>query len=526
MVKYSLAARFPLGVYLGHTGDANRDLFPDPARLHAALLNAAAQGSTAVDNGEGLHLSEESTRALSWLEENPPSGLALPEVRWLSPRLDRMIYRNVASIVIDKKGTRPHLESRAISDGVAVKGSYAYIWEEMPTVVAEALDRLLVDVPALGEASSLVILERVDCEPTLLLDATATPFTAGRVQVRVPEKGRTNHLIASYRSAHPNKKPTKSADKFSHSDSIRKPALPTQCLTSVRYVPVNHEEPDTPWSEVLLLEASGRKIAPDEQVAACVALHRALIARIQSDVSPVVTGKYPGNAGLCPPNHMSIQYLPHKHVEHLGLNKSVFALLLPKGTDATTYQQLGKALSGEFPLWSRGQFLCNLEFNGRTEMADRFWKPSAPGSVRLWKPLNAFVPESRTHFDKKKWRKWGLRDAGLVSVAHVCRDTFNTELRGPKRYEKLRDLVESAGVQVFQPKQLTSHPRNFVHRTNKSLTVQPWTGLIYLGGVLPETAITALGQSRHLGGGLLVPVDVDKSEFDLLVKENLNDDQP
>ena len=52
MTNLGILARFPLGVYQGHKADGSPDTFPDPARLQAALLSAAAQGPHAIiENG-------------------------------------------------------------------------------------------------------------------------------------------------------------------------------------------------------------------------------------------------------------------------------------------------------------------------------------------------------------------------------------------------------------------------------------------------------------------------------------------
>lgn len=521
MPRYCLTARFPLGVYLGHTGDANRDSFPDPARLHAALMNAAAQGCTAqVDQDERwLVPSERALRALEWIDENPPTGLAMPEQAWVSSDRARMMYREVSSVTISKNGVDRKTENRAVSDGVAVNGSYGYVWDDMPTDIADAIDELLPDVSCLGEATSLVILESAPIDPNFVIDPEATAFTIGRKPVRVSASGRTKHLIDVFRSGYGKKRPSKSADKFSNSDPLHNPPVAGAFLATARYVPVDVEDHDsaTPWSEAIVLEAVGKQLDPSEYVSAAVALHRALIARIRNDVSPVITGRYP-EGDPRPANNLAIHYLPHKYVESLGINSSVFVLLVPCGTDAATYEQLQKALTGDFPLRSKGKTLCQLKFNGRVIRSDEFWPKPRSGTVRLWEPLNVFIPESRPN-NRMTRDQWSLADAGLLSIAHVWRENFATSAKGPARYVELRNKVWAAGARVFHARPVTREVRNYVHRTNKSLTVQPWQGLVHLADLQPTTAVTALGQSRHLGGGLLVPFDVSMQDFAVLVKE-------
>ena len=78
MTNLGILARFPLGVYQGHKADGSPDAFPDPARLQAALLSAAAQGPHAIIENGQLTPSEESLKALRWLEENPRPGYRFP----------------------------------------------------------------------------------------------------------------------------------------------------------------------------------------------------------------------------------------------------------------------------------------------------------------------------------------------------------------------------------------------------------------------------------------------------------------
>lgn len=521
MPKYCLTARFPLGIYLGHTGDANRDAYPDPARLHAALMNAAAQGVHAEEdpNEHQLRPSQQSLQALQWLEAHPPTGLAMPEQQWLSPDTSRMMYRNVGSVKIDKTGVTRATENRVVSDGVSVNGAYGYIWDEMPVDIAEAITALLPDVACLGEASSLVVLEQQEIEATLTLDPQATAFSTERVQVRIALPGRTQHLRDVFHARYGKKPPSKKADKFLKDDPIHDPPIPKDHLGTARYLRVNAADKEcaTPWTKVILLEVHGKQLGVKEQVRAAVALHRALIARIRTDVSPVITGRYAAGAQR-PANNLAIQYIPHRHLEALGLKTSAFALLVPQDADSTVYEQLNQALTGPFPLRSGGKFLCQLKYNGHVFRGDAFWPAPQPGTIRMWEPLNVFIPESRPH-NKQQGVLWRLADAGLLSVAFVWRDNFPTKETGPARYVELRDAAYNADVRIFHDHPVSRNTRSFVHRTNRSLTIQPWRGLVHLGSLQQDRAIIALGQSRHLGGGLLIPVDIPRSEFETMTSE-------
>jgi len=157
MTNLGILARFPLGVYQGHKADGSPDAFPDPARLQAALLSAAAQGPHAIIENGQLAPSEESLKALKWLEENPPTGLYLPDMCpvYRSPnKMSRFMYREVAYSEKDGRQT----ERRAVSDGWAVSDTIGWQYDKVPADIAETITQLCGEVPSLGEASSFTAL--------------------------------------------------------------------------------------------------------------------------------------------------------------------------------------------------------------------------------------------------------------------------------------------------------------------------------------------------------------------------------
>ncbi len=48
----------------------------------------------------------------------------------------------------------------------------------------------------------------------------------------------------------------------------------------------------------------------------------------------------------------------------------------------------------------------------------------------------------------------------------------------------------------------------YAHKMPQGVTTQPYTALVSAGDLLADTELAAVGQSRHLGGGLLVPADL------------------
>ena len=47
-----------------------------------------------------------------------------------------------------------------------------------------------------------------------------------------------------------------------------------------------------------------------------------------------------------------------------------------------------------------------------------------------------------------------------------------------------------------------------MHKVNEHAVVRPYRAVLRLTGVAGDRVVQAIGQSRHLGGGLLVPRDV------------------
>ena len=70
------------------------------------------------------------------------------------------------------------------------------------------------------------------------------------------------------------------------------------------------------------------------------------------------------------------------------------------------------------------------------------------------------------------------------------------------------------GARVFSCHAIPDHRvERYVHRMPKHVQCIPYQALLDLGSLTTDSALTAIGQSRHLGGGLLVPVDLPTDLF-------------
>lgn len=508
MSTVALTARFPLGVYHGHGADGSPDQWPSPARLFSALVAAAWTGADAPGDGT---LNEGARRLLSWLEENPPTGLRLPpSMPVVMGTRQRIAYRDAGTL--DK--SRPKKAPKAISDGVAVGGEIAWIWESMPQEVQDALARLCADVPHLGEADSLVVLEVVpEVEATWRLDARATAFTSGGLRLPVPAPGRAQALAVFYAQTRPARMPTTSKDRYRANEELIVFPTPMDCLRSALYSPVGAEDgpggEGSPWGDALIFladDGTGRELAPSRRVDWCVAFHRALVARIGDGAPAVVTGRYPQGRSV-PANRLAIQYAPSSVLARSVVPGAdgapgAFLIMLPAGLGADETAVILAALEGMSQVRSRWG-VARLRRPDEIIRADDFWQSPPSGTTRLWSPTPAAVPEV-----VRQRGEWSFDSAILLSLGFVWRDVLEPVERGTKGYRDLVAQVRGRGASVMWYRRLTSDPAGYAHRMPLGMVAQPYRALLDAGDLLPERSLVAVGQSRHLGGGLLVPADL------------------
>ena len=509
-VPNGIEATFLLGTYTGHRADGSADPLPDPARLHAALVNAAGQGSTAVVDESGSRPSAAAAAALAWLESNPPTGIRAPRPLPLSftpPTAWRQegVVRKEGGSWKDKR-TR-----RALSDGYAVDGPVGWCWQDgIPEDVAAVFEDLCVDVSCLGEATSPVRLTVTDVEPTHHLDTGASMFDVGGLEVRVPVGGRTEALVAAH-TASIGTAPSISQDKHLGSELPSPSPVAPGHLELRRYRAHDRAPELVPWPTVILL-ATPLELRPEQRVAWCGALHRALIARIGFGAPPLITGSYP--AGVRPPaNRLAIQYLPAGMLTSHGVGSGAFALLIPAGAASEDLAALYGALRGLDGFSNRGARAEVTEIVGVS--GGEFWAAPLPGSVRRWVTNPVAVPETvRQRRGTGTGRSWALSDAVRVSVGLVWRDVVAGQRRSSRWFEEIAVATREHGVQVHDAQLLNvSDVSVWVHRTPREMLVQPYRATVSLGRLATDRTLVAIGQSRHLGGGLLVPVDSPADNF-------------
>lgn len=510
----SLRVRFLRGIYQGHSLDKSPELMPQPARLHAALLNSAGRGTAAVRTAKGtLRPSEESVSALKWLEQHAPIGIEIPEHRWLNPAHRKFIYRNVSSV-----NKKHRTEERAVSDGVAVASHFGFVWSNVPTAVAATIENLTGDIAYVGEVESVAIVEPGTVNPTLVLDDTSSPFERGGIGLDCPTAGRTDYLLEQFEKLGKRKAPRTEA--FSRSELPLPPPASRTFITQYRYTRIKQEPTVAPWTHAVLLGLPGNEVQLQLRVELAKVIHRAIVAAVGFGASPVITGKYPKSLQNRPANHLAIHYLPRLEAKRFGYDHGAVMLLIPYGADELDLKQLAQALAtvAKNGLWSRRLGRRKVTFDGISVSATEFWSTPEPGMKRLWFTATPVIPETRPVSERKLGRKWNLRDAGLLSAAFVFKDDLDFSGRHDTLYINGRDAAYQRGCRIVMAKTVAKRPRDYAHTMPNSVNIQPWTGIVDLGDLHPDTGVVAIGQSRHMGGGLLVPHDVELEEYTQLMK--------
>lgn len=504
MPLQGIVARFPLGVFRGHNKDGSIARFPDTARLFSALLNSAGQGDSAVLKETDTTPTEDALAALRWLENNPPDALHLPPIR--HPEREMEAYRDEGIVNQQRKVAKT---LRHVS-GTALGGPVAWLWENgIPSDVASTLDRLAADVSCLGEADSPVVLEVSEAEPTHHLDRTATPFSRGGTRVRSVSTGRLDALEKAYQESR--RRPRSESAKRNGERTVLHP-IPDNGLTTLVYrmpAPVSGLDKFAPWPLVAILPIRhGAPITERTAVKWCVTLRSALLSHLGDEAPPIITGRYPDTVPK-PANRVALQYLPAGFVNHHEVEEAAFLVMLPRGIVPMDEENLLQRLKGIRGL--RNNLGTQALGPYKLVSGATFW-PENPAPT-LWKPLTPLIPEVRARDRRCGRDPWTPYDTLHLSLGLLLRDLLGQTIPDDETvddpratWRHLADTVEGLGFTVQDLYQLKdSKVSDFVHKAPAGMVIQPYRALLELAPSLSTTAIMAVGQSRHLGGGLLVP---------------------
>lgn len=505
MSEFAVIADLPLGAYRARTSGGHLDPLPSPTRLHAALLCAAATGTRATLEGSALRPSDRDREALLWLEQHPPDGVALP--RTCEVRTSLYGYRREGTLVKEggAVGPRDKVVARSMVGLVAVEGPFAWTWREPPPAnVRDSLEALCGDVAHLGNAETPVRMRVGAAKPTHRRAPEADLFgTAEGLDIETPVAGRTDALSVSH--AAQCKPATAAADRWSAtSDAPRSADFVEHGRAVARYLALApDDEPDGPWSTVLLAGFGGPQdtLRDEDHVGWATAVHRALVALVGDGAPAVLTGNYlPGVRQ--PANRVAVQLFPSDAVRtaELGHEGPVLGVLLPTGASGADLAIVTQAFT-RLRRVTRGGAVRTLEpLPARS--ARTFWPTSGSG---VFEVRPAAVADTRP-----LGRHWTIADALALSLGFVLRD--RPELQGAghgdARHRETARLVAEGGLIVHAVQRVMDGDLSrYVHRIHASRVVQPYRARLSLGGLLDDRTLVCLGQSRHLGGGLLVPVE-------------------
>lgn len=511
-MPFAIVADLPLGTYHGAGQDGRPEPMPSVARLHSALLCAAGFGPRAVSTGpDSLEVKQEDLAALRWLEENPPDSVQIPA---LAVNVSRPVaYRDDGTIFRKKAVARIKKLDKSPGGGTAVAGQFAWIWTEIPPPgVRECLEQLCPDVASLGTSESPVRLTAAvtgDVKPTAFLDPHAGMFTVGVTAQPRPVRGRTAELVAAHRAA-TGRPPSAARDKVKTDEDSMSAVPPRSAVSPAWYRPRDREPAQAPWPVAITLPLSC-VVGPEQRVGWAVAAHRALVRLIGYGAPALVTGAYPAGTAR-PENRLAIQVLgpetpaapvPLRH--RAGRPESALLLLVPAGADASDLQALQRAVSGLRSLRGPGGIQAKIDPAGiKTLNGGDFWLPPAPGRLRLWETVPAAVPDTRGY------EGWTFADAALLSLAFVWKAFLPLAPgRGEQRGRNLAAAAADRGAAVVQVRaERTSQVGLYAHKVNQHAVIRPYSAILTLGDLGGDRVVQAIGQSRHLGGGLLVPRDV------------------
>jgi CRISPR-associated protein Csb2 len=483
-----ISVLFPHGWYSGADYGSPEEL-PSPARLHEALTAAAAGGPWATVSDRVLVAADEHRAALEWLETTEPLGIIPPRTRLnVSPAL-RYRWRTSPVTLV---GT--DFESRCALDGPIV-----YVWPQAPDHVVRSLQAIAREVTHVGIADSIarVYVEPGGAPPATMLKRV-TRRGPGRV-LRVARPGRTAELIRAHREASRTGAHTAGSLGKQAYDEV---APVNEAATSLQRFAPETENAGWPFDEVWVLPVSGERVGPrllhpSRRVGAAAALHRAIVRAIGEDVPAFVTGR-DGEGPLRNAGHLAIQLITDER------QRGVLAALgVPNGASDADRELLRSVF--DRPL--RFGFAKHWFTLGRMQVRSAlpFWHGAGP-------LMRTEVPLALDTVGRPRHAPWSINDAVTCSVAYAMRAVLERHgVTWGKGWDFRRDLVarmrEEYDVRVLAAR-VPASASPFVHRANEGELVVAARAVINLGRLAPEPGgFLALGRARHMGGGLLVPLE-------------------
>jgi CRISPR-associated protein Csb2 len=481
-----ISVTFPRSAYSGGELGTDEPL-PSPARLHAAFVGAAAGGPWAVVEGGVLAALPEHAAAVRWLEENEPLGLIAPA--WRSTSYDASRYRLRAAV--------SHLNQTPFEPFSALKGPVVYAWPAADQQLTSSLAALAAEITHLGRAEGSVIVD-VRLGPIERAAGGFLELAPGRGPgwpLRIPLHGRFDALVRAHRDAlRAGGHGTGSKGKQATDEQ---PLGAGEARTSLRRFAASRQL-SWPYAEAWrMVPTAGLRrwmLRLDRRVAFAAAVHRAVVAAVDTDVPPFVTGR-DGEGPLRGAGHLAI------HLTTLGEDRRPTVVLgLPAGTPeadrATLMEKLGRGLRVAF---GRDSVRLSPPLLGR---AVPFW----PSSRR---PMATEVPMVLDAPGTPRNAPWSIEDSVVCSVGYAMRGVleeagFDWGV-GWEFRRALAARLRELGVDA-RARRVAGSASSYAHRARPGDLLVAVDAIVRFGELADEVGLLALGRSRHLGGGLLRPL--------------------
>ncbi|NMN00681.1 CRISPR-associated protein [Bifidobacterium sp. DSM 109958] len=576
-MPFAIAARFLMDTYQGADSAGVSETYPSAERLYKALV-ATAYGvfgfhAGQTDNESAL-TDDQINDALHWLESNPPDAIRLP-YRIRRNVSSAIVFRKRGSVMkqSEKYETKSNKAAQFTAYVDGEQGELIWQWEHGPesSDTRATLAALAYEVPYLGEACSpvrLTVLSKpsdfpegypFDKDHTWTRVDADSMFTSTRPvqEFQAPDEGHLAELQAGYAAAYP-KKLSDSSKKPPQWGTERIP-MPNTLTVRTRYIAYAEPESDEPANRIVHPWNLGFFIPalmvgddasqsdgvvddwtpqPSSLVAWCVALHRLLVRTWGYGASPMLTGRYAMKSVERPANNVAIQVLTARERELVdeSLRDQLpgFLLMLPHDMPQDEVNALADvcaSLQGQRLYYGSGQGTLQLGQADTTVDVDAVWRPVQPGCRRLWVPYPMCVSETRPIPDPDgSHGKWTAAQGVALAIAHVWRDVIAGQLPD-RRHEELKSSVRrnwqywdqaecvlngQNRVRVYGAHgTYRSQMSDYVHKTQPNTLITGLSAQIAFDEAwnVERTAL-AIGQSRHMGGGLLLPVDVPDQLFD------------
>jgi CRISPR-associated protein Csb2 len=492
-----ISVTFPQGAYSGSDHGSAEEL-PAPARLHEALVAAAAGGPWARPDGRVLVACDEHRAALEWLEQHEPIGIVAPKAKLTRSNVRR--YRWRASPV-----------NRADTDcdpRSALDGPIVYVWPSASQQVVSSLAEIAQEVTHIGRADSVAIV-RVDATdapdaPDERRMLVPTPGRGPGSVMRIPLHGRTSELVRAHADAtRPGGHGAGSLGRQAPDESV---TGANETATDLRRFANPRASGDWPFAEAWVLPFTDNDLlgsallAPERRVAVAVGIHRAIVNAIGTGVPAFVTGR-DGDQPMRGAGHLAI------HLTQDDTGDLIALLGIPPDVAdadrATVLTALDRPLRAAIRDGRRV-----IGWFGLRQPQIRSALPFWDNCNRIMRTETPLVLEAT---GGPRRGTWSVDDAVVCSVGYAMRGVL--ERSGMTwgtgwafRTRLVATLRAELGVRVVTQRAPVRAGR-FVHRVRPGELVVAVDAAVDLGKLAPVSGgLLALGRARHLGGGLLVPV--------------------